>query len=132
MNANRKRVRRGYAMIMVILFLVLFLGLWSQATGQIASMIRIEEARQRRVQRDTARLPASTSLARAIAALEVGFPPSTPYSCTATASDGTALILTFERAEDNPDEWIVSAVPGSSVALPQFDPEQFATTAPSP
>lgn len=132
MKANRARFRRGYAMIMVILFLVLFMGLWGQATSQIASMIRIEEARMRRVKKDATLYPAANSLARGFAALEVGFPPSTPYACTLVASDGTPMILTFERDADNTDEWVVSAVPGSDGSLPAFDPAQFATATPSP
>ena len=45
MMTSRRRKRPGYAMIMVVLFLLLFLGLWGQAARQIGSLIRTEEAR---------------------------------------------------------------------------------------
>ena len=51
MMTRRRRRRPGYAMVIVVLFVLLFLGLWGRAARQVGSMIRIEEARARRVRR---------------------------------------------------------------------------------
>ena len=130
---NRPRNRRGYAMVLVVLFVVLFLGLWGQAARQIGSMIRIEEARAHRVRRDAARLPIEAALARALAALELGFPPSPLYTCGITTSDGAAFAATFRQDPERPDEWIVSVEPTSEgllPPLPPLDPAQFAAAPP--
>jgi hypothetical protein len=127
---NRPRPRHGYAMVLVVLFLVIFLGLWGQAARQIGTMVRIEEARARRVRRDADRLPAVTALAQALADLELGFPPSSPYTCAVATPDGSAFAATFERDPEHPDEWIVSVVPASDSSLPPLDPAQFAAAPP--
>lgn len=128
---NRPRNRRGYAMVLVVLFVVLFLGLWGQAARQIGSTIRIEEARARRVRRDAARLPAEVALSQALAALELGFPPSPSYTCRISTPDGSTYAATFLRDPQRPDEWVASVEPTSDDSLSTFDPTQFAAAPPS-
>src|SRR5437868_2197773 len=94
---TRPRYRRGYSMILVVLFLVVFLGIWGQAARQVGSMLRIEQARAQRIRRDAARLPAEEGLAKALAALESGFPPTNPYTCSYTSSSGDLVSITFTR-----------------------------------
>ena len=117
-------------MVLVVLFLVTFLGLWGQTARQIGSMIRIEEARARRVRRDAARLPAEAALAQALAALERGFPPSASYACGVTTADGSSFIVTFLRDPAAADEWLVSVEPTTESNLPPLDPSQFGATSP--
>lgn len=123
--------RRGYTLVLVVLFLVLFLGLWGQAARQIGSMIRIEEARAARVRRDAARLQGEAVLAQALAALETGFPTTSPYTCAMTAPNGSTFAATFVRDPVSTDEWVVSAEPTTDDSLPPFDSGFFVATPPS-
>ena len=112
-------------MILVVLFLVLFLGLWGQVARQIGSMIRIEEARARRVRRDAARLPAEAVLAQALAILEVGYPPSSSYRCSVQG-----FAITFEQDSVNKDEWNLTVSPTSETLTP-LNSANFVATPPS-
>jgi hypothetical protein len=117
-------------MVLVVLFLVVFLGLWGQASRQIGSMIRVEEARARRVRRDASQLPAMSALARSLAALELGFPPTPAYVCRVEAIDGSTFAATFQRDPGSLDQWIVSVEPTSDDSLPQLDPANLLSAPP--
>ncbi len=132
MRMNRRSTRDGYAMVLVVLFLVMFLGLWGLAGRQIGSMLRIEEARARRVRRDVERLAAGEALAKAVTALEVGYPPTSSYICRVQGTDGSLFAVTFEQDPQQPDEWGLSISPTSETTLPPLDPAQFAVTPPVP
>jgi hypothetical protein len=123
--------RRGYAMVAVVLFVMLFLGLWGVAGRQLGSMLRIEQARARRVQRDLDGLGATQALAKALAALEVGFPRTTPYTCRVNVG-GTDFALTFTRNPDgsDPTAWSLQATPTTDLTAPTLDPGQFQPTPP--
>jgi hypothetical protein len=115
---------------MVVLFMVLFLGMWSLAARQIGTMLRIEQGRARRVQRDLDVLPVKTALAQALAALEGGYPPSSPYTCGVPVN-GDTYAVTFERDAGQPDEWTIQAAPAIEEGVPLLDPAQFAATPPT-
>jgi hypothetical protein len=68
--------RRGYSLMLAMVFNVLMLGLLSLAYRQLGSTLRIESARKLQIQRDEGRLRAA---ARALALLETGTPPTDPY-----------------------------------------------------
>jgi Tfp pilus assembly protein PilV len=97
---NPRPRRRGYAMVAVVVFVMLFLGLWGLAARQIGSLLRIEQARANRVQADSKGLPRMRVLAKALAALEVAFPAKQYYQCKVqdAASDGTGswFVVNFQ------------------------------------
>jgi hypothetical protein len=74
-RANRPP-RRGYSLMLAMVFNVLMLALLSLAYRQLGSTLRIASAWTQQVQRDEGRLRAA---ARALALLETGVPPSDPY-----------------------------------------------------
>jgi hypothetical protein len=67
-----KPARPGYAMMLVVVFVVLFLSLWSLAYRQTAAAARVEAARARQALRDEGSLHA---LARALALHSSPKPP---------------------------------------------------------
>ena len=116
-------------MVMVVLFVTLMLGLWGLATREIGGMLRIEQARARHVKRDMTTLPVKTALAKALAALEVGYPPSSSYTCGIPVSDAH-FAVTFERDPNKPDEWTIQVAPATEEVFPLLDPAQFTETSP--
>jgi hypothetical protein len=117
--------RGGFAMLLALVFLVLFLSLWSLAYRQVASVLRIETARSTRIRRDEG---CTRAVARGLALLETGYPPTTPYSCgvTLTTSAG-ARDFTVTFTLEGGSNWSVAATPGTST-IPM--PAQFTQTAP--
>jgi hypothetical protein len=100
--------RRGYALVVVLLFLTLFMGLWGIAARQIGTMLRIEQARARQARRNADALPAMSVLAQGLAALEVGYPPTTPYVVDVV---GTGYTLTYIRDSSSTTDWLVQVTP---------------------
>ncbi len=123
--------RRGFAMVAVVVFVLIFLGLWTVAARQISSMLRVEQARARRIARDAAALPSRKALALALAALESGYPPSNPYVCFVMV-DSTEFAVTYaiNPATEDPTDWIVTASTIVDPGLPALDPAQFGATPP--
>ena len=123
--------RRGYALVAVVVFVLGFLGLWTVAARQISSMLRVEQARAKRIARDAAALPSRQALARALYALESGYPPSSPYTCVVLAGS-TEFAVTFQIDPDtgDPSDWIVTASTTVDPGLPALDPAQFEATPP--
>jgi hypothetical protein len=73
--------RRGYALLLVLVFIVLFLLLLGVAWRRVASALRIASVRTVEVQRDEGALHA---LARGMHLLETGLPPTNSYVCGTT------------------------------------------------
>jgi hypothetical protein len=74
MRATRSLpARRGYSLMLVLVFLVLLLSMLGMTGRQLASALRVEVARSRQVVRDEGSLRA---VAGALAALEAGPLPS--------------------------------------------------------
>ena len=125
---NRTSTRHGYAMMLVLVFIVLFLSLWSVAYRHTAAALRIESGRSLAVQRDEGSLHA---LARGLALLETGYPPTDPYACGVTietSSGPRSLTVTFESAEA--ENWSVSSRPTRPNENSPPMPDSFAPTAP--
>jgi hypothetical protein len=118
-------------MVAVVVFVLGFLGLWTVAARQISSMLRVEQARARRIARDAAGLPARKALAQALAALELGYPPANPYVCQVTI-DGTefAVTYTINPTTEDPTDWLVTASTITDPGLPALDPSQFEANPP--
>jgi hypothetical protein len=126
-----RRRRRGYAMVAVVMFVLVFLGLWTVAARQISSMLRVEQARAKRIARDAAALPSRQALAQALAALESGFPPTNPYVCLVTVGS-TEFAVTFVINPDteDPTDWLVTASTITDPGLPVLDASQFEPSPP--
>jgi hypothetical protein len=121
---KRRRHRSGYAMLMVLLFLVLMFSLMALAYGQLGSALRAEGARALQVQRDEGSVPA---LAKALALLETGFPPANPYICGTSVSTSTgtsSFTLTFTALGNN--TWSVQSTPTAPGDSPLPMPNSFA------
>ena len=78
--------RRGYAMVMVLVFMALLLSIYGVAYREVAATLRIETARVLLRQRDEGSLPA---LARGLALLETGPLPQDPYVCSVSIDTPT-------------------------------------------
>jgi hypothetical protein len=110
-------------MLMVILFLVLMFSLLSLGYSQLGSALRAEAARAQQVQRDEGTIPV---LAMALALLETGLPPVSPYVCgtSVTTSTGTfAFTVTFTSLGNN--TWSVQSSPTAVGDSPQPMPNSF-------
>jgi hypothetical protein len=78
MKTRRIPNRRGYALVMVAVFCVLFATFMGVAWRRMASTIRTFSVRSNQVGQDQGAIMA---LADAMRALEVGPPPTTTYTC---------------------------------------------------
>jgi hypothetical protein len=117
--------RRGQVLILVLLLMVLFMGLWGMAARQIGTMLRIEQARANRIPRTPDPSPAMSALAQALAALEVGYPPSSPY--IASVSMGRIIFTVTYTLVDSSgpnSTWSVQVAPDSNL-YPLLDTRNF-------
>ncbi len=113
---NARVPRRGYAMVLVLVFIALMLSIYSVAYRHVAAALRIEHARTLQRQRDEGSVEA---LGRGLALLETGLPPSDPYVCGTTVSTSTgARAFTVSFAAEAANTWSVQARP----TLPPEDP----------
>jgi len=116
--------RRGYAMVLVMIFIALMLCMYSVAYRHVAAALRIETARTLLTQRDEGSVHA---LAKAVALLETGLPPSDPYVCAViigTSPNERSFTVTF--ASEGGNTWSVSAAPTQWPDEPQPMPQTFA------
>lgn len=120
--------RRGYAMVLVLVFIALLLTFYSVAYRNVAAALRVETARSLQQQRDEGVIHA---LARAVALLETGSPPTDPYVCEATIGvppDERHFTVTF--ATEGVNLWSVQAAPTEWPDSPEPMPPSFAETPP--
>jgi hypothetical protein len=118
------RQRPGYAMLMVLLFLILTFSMMALACRQLESTLRAEAARAMQVQRDEVTVPA---LAKGLALLETGFPAFSPYTCgtsIATSNGTVSFTVTFTSQGNN--TWSVVSTPTASGDNPPPMPSTFA------
>lgn len=117
--------RRGYALLMVLFFVVLFLALLGVAWRRVGSALRIETVRAMQVQRDESAIHA---LARALKLLESGVPATSPYVCGVTMNTSTGprdLTVTF--TQEGGVQWAVHVAPTATGESPAPMPSTFAT-----
>jgi hypothetical protein len=115
--------RQGYAMVLTLLFVVLMLSVYGVAHRQIAAALRVETVRAAQARRDEGTLAA---LARGLALLETGVPPSDPFTCGVTLNTSVgprSFTLTF--ASEGIDHWSVHAAPTAEGADPPAPPSSF-------
>ncbi len=123
----RSSSRPGYAMLLVLAFVLLFLAILGIAFRQIGAALRIESTRVQQVERDEGSVHA---LARGLALLETGLPPTSPYvgAVTIVTSTGPhSYTVTF--TSEGGTNWLVAAVPTPPGETPPALPVTFA---PSP
>ena len=106
--------RRGYALVVVLLFNVLFLMLLGITWRQIAGVIRVATVRAEQVQRDEGVVCA---LARAMHMLETGRPPigsASTYQCYTTIGLGFFLLTFTPGTDPSVEAWSVTATAQST------------------
>jgi len=116
--------RRGYAMVLVLVFIALLLTFYSVAYRHVAAALRVETARTLQQERDEGSVHA---VARGLTLLETGLPPSNPYVCKTTIGeypDERAFTVTFTSAVEG--IWSVHATPTECPDDPQPMPTSFA------
>jgi len=116
--------KRGYAMVMALVFIALLLSIYSVAYRQVAAALRIETARTLQRQRDEGSLQA---LARGLTLLETGLPPEDPYVCAVTIGTSTgerSFTVTFTSEAEG--RWCVHAAPTQPPDSPEPMPVSFA------
>jgi hypothetical protein len=131
MHNNRKNAvirgtpgRRGYAMLMVCVFVMLLLSLVGVGWRRMASAVRVASVRSTQSQRDEGSLNA---LGMAMHLLETGLPPASPYVCgtTITTSQGAKSYTVTFTSETSPN-WSVSVRPTAVGETPTAMPTDFA------
>jgi len=105
MNGKRS-ARRGYALLLVIVFLVLFLAMLGTAWRQVASVLRVETARKVQTQRDQGCLLAAIWGMHELEAAGTATSPS--YSLPI---DGKSYTVTFTQDPVDLTIWTVKATP---------------------
>jgi hypothetical protein len=117
--------RSGYALLLVLLFVVLLLSLYSLAYRTIAASLRVETARSLVNRRDEGSVQAA---ARGLSLLETGLPPTDPYACGVTieTSRGPRSFTVTFTSEAGPTAWSVAAAPTPDDQDPPPMPATFA------
>jgi len=106
--------RRGYALVVVLLFNVLFLMLLGVAWRHMVGVIRVATVRAEQVQRDEGVVCA---LARAMHMLETGRPPigsDSTYQCYTTIGLGFFLLTFTPGTDPSVEAWSVTATAQST------------------
>jgi hypothetical protein len=111
-------------MLLVAGFLMVFLALLGLAYSQLAAALRVQTVCALQAQRDQGSIPA---LARGLALLETGSPPSEPYICAVTINTPTGpCSYTVTFASTGPNNWSVSSAPTVPSDNPVPMPNTFA------
>ncbi len=116
--------RHGYALLVTLLFVVLFTAMLGVAWRSTASALRLESVRAIQARRDQGSIHA---MARAMRLLETGLPPSTPYVCAVTidTADGPRAYAVTFVAEDG-SNWSVRSAALEAGKSPPPMPDTFA------
>lgn len=120
--------RRGYAMVLVLVFIGLMLTFYSVAYRHVGAAIRAETIRTLQSERDNGCI---TAIARGLTLLETGLPPSNPYVCATsvgTPPDERSFTVTFNSAVEG--TWRVHAAPTQWPDEPDPMPVSFAEASP--
>src|SRR5262245_33843250 len=110
---KRSSRRCGYALAIVLVFMILLLSLSGMAFRHIGAALRLESVRAEQALRDQGTLPA---LAKALALLETGTPPSDPYQCGVTietSSGSQSFVITY-TSESTDGQWAVRSTPANA------------------
>ncbi len=125
---TRRSDRAGYAMLLVLAFLVVFLSLLGMSYSQLASSLRMETVRAQQKQRDEGSIHA---LALGVALLETGYPPSSPYVCGVDMATSTGVYsFTVTFASEGGDAWSVNSARTQVGDNPEAMPLVFVSQTP--
>jgi Tfp pilus assembly protein PilX len=132
---TRVQNRRGFALVLVIVTIMVLLGFWAMAYRETASLIRVESSRLLNQTRGVQSVQAMTALDRALTLLEVCAPPTNPtnpnqtytYTVDVPCNAGHKFFtVNFAPNSGNPhggtNEWIVTVTPGSTAIYSLPDP----------
>lgn len=122
--------RRGYAMLLVLVFITLVLSVYGASYRYMAAALRVEAARTLQEARDEGSMHA---LARGLTLLETGLPPLESYACGVKISTSEGpLPFTVTFTLETEGIWSVHAQPTSLIENPQPMPDSFANPTPPP
>lgn len=123
---NRVPGRRGIALVLVIVTIVVLLGFWAMAYQETASLIRVESARLLSQMRAVQSVHAMTALDQALTLLEVQTPTirqTYTYVVTVTPSEIFTVTYTPTTLPGANNGWTVQVTPGSGTAGPKSLPK---------
>jgi hypothetical protein len=132
---RRSNERGGYALVVVLMFHVMFFMLLGVAFRRTSSVIRLAVAQSQQTKQDQGSLRV---LADAMQLLETGLPPTSPYECGAVIEDAVTgedryFRIVFVRDDSLPPEerlfWTVS-VTQTNLQPVEMLPEYFETANP--
>ena len=143
-----RRPRRGFALMLVVVYSTLVLSAWGVANRRTASILALKRAHADRLvavlgqvveSRDYPREAAT----RGIALLETGDPPDEtdpdsgnprPYACKVTFSEDQVYVVKFVKDENDATRWTIDVTPSDQWSetpaledLPEM-PSSFAGT----
>ena len=104
---RKPSARRGYALVLVIVFLVIFLAMLGTAWRQVASVLRVETVRAVQTRRDQGCLLAAV---KGMHYLEETATPSSPQDFIV---DSSRFTVTFVQDPADTTKWTITAVPTS-------------------
>jgi hypothetical protein len=112
---RRRPNRRGYALMLVCLFVAVFLSLLGVAWRHSSSVVRVATVHVSQIQRDEGSL---LVLAQALQLLETGRPPGVSYTCykTVTTSLGTYTYVVTFTADATRTNWAITVAQGGTTA----------------
>jgi hypothetical protein len=106
---RRQSARRGYALMLVIVFLVLFLAMLGIAWRQVASVLRVETVRAVQARRDQGCLLAAIQVMHM---LEENSALTSPQeSIVVPGFEDAFFTVTFEKDTSSPPIWSITARP---------------------
>lgn len=114
MRPRRGTPRRGYSMMLVVLFLIIMMSMIGATYRQVGSVLRIEAAHTRQILRDEGALLAA---ARGVKMLEDGPPPTNPYVVNlgiTTSAGSRTYQLTFTSDPSGTNRWTLEVIPAPS------------------
>jgi Tfp pilus assembly protein PilX len=125
MKRPRIRVqnRRGFALVLVVVTILVLLGFWAMAYRETASLIRVESSRLLNQTRGVQSVHAMTALDQALTLLEVSRPTNRQtyvYTCTVNVTPPAMFTVTFTPNNQLPgasNGWTVQVTPGSSTTI---------------
>jgi hypothetical protein len=115
--------RGGYALLIVLAFVLLFVLVLGVAYQQMQSALLVESVLLEEAQRDEGSVAA---VARGVTLLETGLPPSDPYVCGVTIQTTTGprdYVVTF--TSNGSGAWTVEAAPEQPGQAPVPMPTAF-------
>jgi hypothetical protein len=111
-------------MLTVLVLIVILLAVYGVAYRHTAAALRIETVRTQQANRDQGSME---SLARGLALLETGLPPSSPYERGVTVNTpGGSRSFTLTFTNDTGQSWSVRCVPTPPGQTPAPMPVSFA------